>query len=297
VIEVAKTHSINKAAENLYMNQPNLSRAIKEFEESLGIHIFSRNSKGISLTQRGEEFLVYARKLIEQVDEIENKYKAATKQKFSASVPRASYIAAAFTEFAKKLDQSLPIEIMYKETNTIRAIDNILRNDYNLGIIRYQQIYDGKFKKMLYQKGLDCEFICEFHHMLLMAKSNPLASKPEIEYADLAGCVEIAHSDPYVPSLPIFEVRKEEYIDNIDKRIFIFERGSQFDLLQNVPNTVMWVSPVPQQILDKYDLLQIPCTSDKRVYRDMLIYHNGYKLSELDNLFVTEVCKAKRQYI
>jgi hypothetical protein len=58
----------------------------------------------------------------------------------------------------------------------------------------------------------------------------------------------------------------------------------------------MWVSPVPQAVLDKYNLAQIPCKSNKRVYRDMLIYRNGYHLSELDKLFITEVCKAKRQF-
>ena len=47
-VEVAKTRSISKAAENLYMGQPNLSRAIKELEESLGITIFRRTTKGIS---------------------------------------------------------------------------------------------------------------------------------------------------------------------------------------------------------------------------------------------------------
>ena len=74
-VEVAKTKSISKAAENLYMGQPNLSRAIKELEESLGITIFDRTPKGITLTPQGEEFLQYARRIISQVDEVEQMYK------------------------------------------------------------------------------------------------------------------------------------------------------------------------------------------------------------------------------
>ncbi|MDR0841270.1 MAG: LysR family transcriptional regulator [Christensenellaceae bacterium] len=298
-VEVAKAQSISKAAENLYMNQPNLSRAIKELERDLGISIFKRSSKGILVTPQGDAFLHYAINILRQVDEVEALYigDKTEKQSFSISVPRASYISAAFVEFAKHIDQTKPAEIFYKETNAMRAIDNILKSDYKLGIIRYQQIFDDRFKAMLDEKGLEHELLCEFSYVAVMAKSNPLARTENLNYTDLASFIEIAHADPYVPSLPLAKVKEEEYINAIDKRIFVFERGSQFDLLQHVPNTFMWVSPIPQQTLDKYDLVEVPCKSEKRVYRDVLIYRNGYRLSDLDNLFITEVCKAKRQYL
>ena len=297
-VEVEKTKSINKAAENLYMNQPNLSRAVRELEETLGISIFNRTPKGISVTPQGAEFLLYAKSILRQVDEIEALYKEdkTKKQTFSISVPRASYISSAFVEFAKHIDQTKPAELFYKETNAIRAIKNILTADYKLGIVRYQQIYDERFKNLLAEKGLAWELLYEFRYIAAMAKSNPLSSKDDVSYEDLESFIEIAHADPYVPSLPLAKVKEEEYSDAIDKRIFVFERGSQFDLLQRVPNTFMWVSPIPQHILDKYDLVQIPCHSDKRVYRDVLIYPKGYVLSDLDKLFITEVCKAKRQF-
>lgn len=73
-IEVERTRSINRAAENLFMGQPNLSRAIKELEESLGITIFKRTSKGMSPTPQGEEFLQHAKKILSQIDEVEALY-------------------------------------------------------------------------------------------------------------------------------------------------------------------------------------------------------------------------------
>ena len=73
-MEIAKTHSLNKAAENLYMAQPNLSRAIKELEENIGISIFNRKSHGMDLTVEGEEFLEYAKKILKQIDEVESLY-------------------------------------------------------------------------------------------------------------------------------------------------------------------------------------------------------------------------------
>ena len=109
--------------------------------------------------------------------------------------------------------------------------------------------------------------------------------------------MEIAHADPYVPSMPLSRVVKEELPDNVNRRIFIFERASQFDLLSLNPETFMWVSPVPQVLLDRYNLVQIKCKDNKKIYKDVLIYKNGYKLSKLDRQFITELCEAKRKYI
>lgn len=100
-VEVAKTGSINKAAEQLFMAQPNLSRAIKELEADLGITIFDRSAKGMVLTIEGREFINYARQILHQIDEVEHIYKhgKAQKQKFSVSVPRTGYISEAFSRF------------------------------------------------------------------------------------------------------------------------------------------------------------------------------------------------------
>ena len=142
-VEVAKTKSISKAAENLFTAQPNLSRAIKDLEESLGIVIFNRNTKGITVTPDGEEFLQYAKKIITQIDQVEDLYKNGkrNKQTFSVCVPRATYISNAFAEFSKNIDTSSPAEIFYKETNSMRTIKNVVNEEYNLGIIRYQTVF------------------------------------------------------------------------------------------------------------------------------------------------------------
>ncbi len=73
-VEVQKTGSITQAAENLYMGQPNLSKAIRELEKSLGIVIFKRTSKGVLPTAQGEEFLRYAKSILDQVQRIEDLY-------------------------------------------------------------------------------------------------------------------------------------------------------------------------------------------------------------------------------
>ncbi|MBQ7336463.1 MAG: LysR family transcriptional regulator [Clostridia bacterium] len=297
-VEVARLGSLNKASESLLIAQPNISRSIKELEADLGITIFNRSAKGMVLTPDGEEFINYAHEIIKQIDQVEMLYKKGVqkKQKFSISVPRACYISEAFAQFSKSIESG-HAEIFYKETNSQRTIHNVMDRDYKLGIIRYAENYDKYFKAMLEEKGLFYELVAEFSYILLMSRENPLAAKETITFNDLTPYIEIAHADPYVPSLPLSKVVKEELPDNIDRRIFIFERASQFDLLSENPQTFMWVSPTPAKILARYNLVQRKCVDNQKIYKDVLIYREGYKLSKLDKQFITALCASKREYL
>lgn len=296
--EVAKLGSLGKASEKLLIAVPNLSRSIKELEADLGITIFDRTSKGMILTPEGERFMGYAKSALNRIEEIENIYQKGvpTKQQFSISVPRACYISEAFAEFSKTLsdDES---EIFYKETNSERTINNILNRDYKLGIIRYAEDYDKYFKMTLEEKNLESELVTEFSYRLIMSADNPLAKKDDVLFDDLKNYIEIAHADPFVPLLPFSKVVKTELPDNVKRRIYIFERASQFDLLSKNPETFMWISPAPKSLLDKYNIVQKKCSENKKIYKDYLIYKKGYKLTELDKNFITALCKSKRQHI
>ena len=297
-VEVARLGSLNKAAESLMIAQPNLSRSIKELEADLGITIFQRSAKGMILTQEGEEFMDYARDILYRIDRLERSYRDGSHKKirFSISVPRAFYISAALAEFSKSLGES-DAEIYYKETNSKRTVNSLLDREYRLGIIRYSENYDKQYKAMLDEKGLAGELVAEFSYVLVMSRNHPLAEKPEIEYSDLSPYIEIAHADPYVPSLPTSKVFREELPDNVGKRIFVFERASQYDLLSENHQTFMWVSPLSDRVLDRYDLVQREVKGTKRIYKDVLIYHKGYKLSKIDKEFVTALIDARRKYV
>lgn len=298
-VTIADTNSINKAAEKLYVGQSALSRAIKELEAGLGVTLFERSAKGMTLTADGEVFVRYARTVLKQVDEIENMFNegAAGKKRFSVCVPRASYIADAFVRFSKLIGEKGEYELFYKETNSMRAVKNILAEDYKLGIVRYAENYDKYYKEMMEEKGLSYKLVTEFSYVLCMSRDCPLAAAENVTYDDLREYTEIAHADPYVPSLPYAEVKKEELPDNSRSRIFVFERASQFELLAKNPETFMWVSPVPQELLDRYGLIQRSCEQNGRVYKDVMIHRRDYTLSELDELFVAELVKAKRRVI
>lgn len=296
-VEVAKCGSINKAAEALLMNQPNLSRAIKELEASLGVSIFARSSKGMELTPEGEIFLRYANNILKQVDEVEGIFKKESfdKKVFSVSVPRASYISEAFSKFSMSLNDTDEAEIIYEETSSEKVIKNILESDFKLGIIRYEERFDKYYKEMLEEKGFNYEMVTEFCYNLLVNKESKLASYEDVVFSDLKDYTEIVHADSNIPTLPFSKIKKDGMNESSKRRIVVFERASQFEILSQNTETFMWVSPVPRNLLDKYGLVQKNCSENKNVYKDVIIYKNDYRLSELDNIFISELCKSKRE--
>ncbi len=295
-VEVARLGSLNRAAETLLVAQPNVSRSIKDLENDLGITIFNRSPKGMTLTPEGESFIRYAQGILEQIDRVERLYKKKTpkKQRFSVSVPRACYISEAFAEFSRSIGEGA-VEIYYEETGSQQTLQNVMGGAYKLGVIRYAEHYDRAYKEMLEEKGLCYEVAAEFCYELIMHADHPLAQKERILCEDLLPYIEISHTDPYVPAMPPMRPNKEEQPDNIDRRIFIYERASQFDLLSENPETFMWVSPVSERVLERYGLVRRKCYDNQTKYKDVLIYREGYRLTKRDKDFITALCNSRRR--
>lgn len=288
LVEVEKIGSITKAASALFMGQPNLSKAIKEIENEMGIVIFKRSARGVVPTVKGAEFLEYAKAVLVQIDKMEKLYKTVSTEtvSFNISIPRASYITHVFTQFFNKLDTSKKIDISLRETNSMETINSIVECEYNLGIIRYDELYEEYFMSLLNEKKIKYKVLCEFQYMVLVSKSNPLAKREYVSVDDLAIYTEIVHGDNSVPYL------SDSYVNNhqTDKnRIYVCERGSQFDILTSVNNTYMWVSPIPEQILKRYNLAQIKCKNDMNTIKDVFIYPQNYKFTDYDAMFLDEL--------
>ncbi len=297
-VEVARLGSVNKAAESMLTAQPNISRAIRELEADLEITIFKRTPKGMIPTAEGEEFLRYAQRILEQMDDIEKMFKEriAVTLRCSICAPRASYISTAFTDFTRRIGD-VPAEIYYNETNSAQTIKNVAAHEYDLGVIRYAADYDKYFKEVLIEKRLYCEPIAEFRYVIAVSRQSKLAKLPRIKMRQLDNYFEVAHSDLFVPSLPHSLVMHNELYDNIKRRIFVFERGSQLEVLADNPDTFMWVSPISDSTLDRFGLVQKICVDNTRSYQDMLIYRKDYTLTELDKEFISELSEAKRKYL
>jgi DNA-binding transcriptional LysR family regulator len=295
VVEIERTRSITKAAENLYMAQPNLSKAVKELEYEVGFSIFERNSKGVVPTKKGLEFLAYARKILEEIAQINKLTDAENpeRQDFSISIPRGSYIAAGFIQFAGELDFDKEINVNLHETSSMQAIDNVVNNKFNLGIIRCQTIYENYYRDYLGDKDLAYDQIWEFEYLALMSKNHVLAGAEAVHFSDLKPYIEIIHGDTVVPYLNAAELRYPSPEAVPKKRVYLYERCNQFDLLSSLPVTYMWVSPVPEKMLTLYELVQRKCMFPNNNYKDMLIYPKGYTFTELDKKFIGKLTASR----
>lgn len=294
-LEVERAGSITQAAQNLYMAQPNLSKAIKDLEEEVGYSIFSRTSSGIKVTEKGDEFLYHAKKMMEQLEEMEkiSKREDDENRRFKISIPRGSYIANGFTAFVSELPLDHGIDITINETNAFKTISNVTDRGYNMGIIRYQKSDEDYFDTVLNKNKLKYETLWEFEYVLVMSVNHPLAKKTVITVEDLQDYVKITHGDIEIPHAKNAEKYAMGAKASEQKTIYVYERGSQFDLLANVPTTYMWVSPIPNSYLEKNHLVQRACQAENNLYKDVLIYRQDYQFGAYDKLFQKKIYESK----
>ena len=294
-LEIEKSGSISQAAQNLFMAQPNLSKAIKDLENEIGYAIFKRTSSGVIATEKGAEFLYHTKKAMEQIEEIEKLAgkRGSENRQFKISIPRGSYIANGFTAFVASLEMTDGMDITINETNTLKTISNVADRGYNMGIIRYQISDEEIFRSRIKSNHLEQETIWEFEYVLVMSKHHPLATKEKICEEDLQDYVKITHADIEIPHERKKVSDSEEGRVNLEKTIYVYERGSQFDLLANVPTTYMWVSPIPDSYLEKNNLVQRACKNGNNRYKDVLIYRQDYKLGDFDKLFQNKIYESK----
>ena len=291
-LEIERVGSISQAAQNLYMAQPNLSKAIRELEKELGFTIFKRTAKGVRPTEAGTEFLYHARQIMEQVGAVEriSQRIGTDKLKYKISIPRGSYIVDGFTSFLSELELEKGMEVTINETNALGTISNVADRGYNLGIIRYQMLDETHYLTMLKNNHLTYETIWEFEYVLVMSKNHPLANKETITPEDLSEYTKITHGDIELPHVRRINHEAEMTPRNV---IYVYERGSQFDLLTNVPTTYMWVSPIPQKLLDKLQLVQRICRAEDNLYKDVMIFREDYHITEYDRLFQKKIYESK----
>lgn len=294
-LEVEKTGSITQAAENLFMGQPNLSKSIKELEDTLGIVIFKRTSRGVVPTTKGRAFLQYAKNILNQIDEMQSvcKNDIPDMQRFNVCVPRGSYVSYAATKFVASLNTSFPMDVNLGETTSIDGVNMVSDGIFNIGIIRYQVAYESYFRDFCRDKNIISETVWEFENEVVMSVKHPLAQKKYLTISDLSQYVEITHGDCNVPYINVAQSENTSLSVSGKKVINLYEGTNQFYLLSVMPESFMWVSPTPAEILDKYALVRKKCDASLHKYKDVLIYREGSKLGELDRKFLDKLYEIK----
>ena len=186
LITIAETKSLNKAAEQLYVSQPSLTSAMKELEKELGITLFYRSGRGVTLTNDGTEFLLYAKQIYSQYESVLEKYGkgGARKKKFGVSAQHYSFAVKAFVDMAREADLT-KYEFALRETKTAEVISDVCTMRSEIGVLYLCDFNRSAMEKLLKSSGL------EFHHLLdcqayvYLSKRHPLSGEPSICFAQL----------------------------------------------------------------------------------------------------------------
>lgn len=186
-ITVANANSMNEAARTLFISQPSLSTAIKELEEEIGVELFRRTNRGVSMTPEGEEFIGYARQVVEQYQLIESKYvwKEKIKKKFSVSMQHYTFAVSAFVEMVKQFGMD-EYEFAIHETKTYEVIEDVKNFRSEIGILYINDFNQKVLTKLFTEYGLEFHELLRCHIYVYMWKGHPLADKAEISLEELA---------------------------------------------------------------------------------------------------------------
>ena len=185
-ITIANANSMNEAARTLFISQPSLSSAIKELEEEIGVELFRRSNRGISVTPEGEEFLGYARQVVEQYELMESKYisKEPAKKKFSVSTQHYTFAVDAFVEMVKQFGMD-EYEFAIHETKTYSVIEDVKNFKSEIGILYINDFNSKVLTKLFHEFNLEFHEILQCSIYVYMWKGHPLANRREIHLEEL----------------------------------------------------------------------------------------------------------------
>ena len=184
-IVISECGSMNKAAERLYITQPSLTSAIKELEREIGIVIFNRSGKGVTLTADGAEFLTYARQVYQQYEVLREKYSGGVKHKFGVSAQHYSFAVQAFVAMVKQFG-TCDYEFAMRETKTAEVIADVSELRSEIGVL-----YLSDFNRQMMQRLFQANHL-EFHRLIecpvyvYLWKGDPLARKERVTFEELA---------------------------------------------------------------------------------------------------------------
>lgn len=186
VITVASVDSMSEGARILFISQPSLSASIKELEAEIGIELFRRTNRGISLTPEGEEFIGYARQVVEQYELMESKYieKEKIKKKFSVSMQHYTFAVNAFVEMVKQFGMD-EYEFAVRETKTHDVIEDVKNFKSEIGILYVNDFNRKVLEKLFYESNIEFHEILKCHIYVYLWKGHPLATKETISLSDL----------------------------------------------------------------------------------------------------------------
>lgn len=288
VTMVAKMGTITEAANKLYISQPSLTSAIHELENEMNIVIFRRTNKGVSVTKEGEDFLGYARQVLEQAAILEDKYKknSGGKKQFCVSTQHYSFAVNAFVDLIKKYGQD-EYDFSIRETQTYEIIEDVAKMRSELGILFLNDFNETVINKILKSHELEFTqlFVAKPH--VFISRKHPLADKKiitnsELELYPYLSFEQGEHNSFYF-SEEIFSASERK------KNIRVRDRATLFNLLIGL-NGYTVCSGVIDKKLNGKDIIAVPL-ADEGDMRIGYIMHKKGMLSRLGETYLESLKK------
>lgn len=288
VTMVAETGTITEAANRLYISQPSLTNAIHELEKEMNIVIFNRTNKGISLSREGEDFLGYARQILEQAAILEDKYKGngGGKKQYCVSTQHYSFAVNAFVDLIKEYGQD-EYDFSLRETQTYEIIEDVARLRSEIGILFLNDFNEAVINKILKSYDLEFHQLYVANPHVFISRKHPLAGKDRIineeleEYPYLS--FEQGEHNSFYFSEEVFAAVERK------KNIRVRDRATLFNLLIGL-NGYTVCSGVIDKKLNGKDIIAVPL-ADENDMRIGYITHRKGMLSRLGNTYLEAIKK------
>lgn len=290
VITVANTGTITEAANRLFISQPSLTNAIHELEKEMNITIFNRTNKGISISKEGEDFLGYARQVLEQAAILEDKYKGGSggKKQFCVSTQHYSFAVNAFVDLIKEYGQD-EYDFSLRETQTYEIIEDVARMRSEIGILFLNDFNETVLDKILKSHELEFHPLFVARPHVFISRKHPLAgnaviTNEELEQYPYLSFEQGEHNSFYF-SEEIFSVVERK------KNIRVRDRATLFNLLIGL-NGYTVCSGVIDKKLNGKDIIAVPLADES----EMRVGYITHKKGMMSRLAATYL-EALKKYV
>ncbi|HEO8181525.1 TPA: LysR family transcriptional regulator [Streptococcus agalactiae] len=283
VIKIVETGSMNEAAKQLYITQPSLSNAVRNLETEMGIQIFIRNPKGITLTKDGMEFLSYARQILEQTALLEERYKGdnTSRELFSVSSQHYAFVVNAFVALFNGTDMT-QYELFLRETRTWEIIDDVKNFRSEIGVLFLNSYNRDVLTKLFDDNSLITTTLFTTTPHIFVSKSNPLANRKKLSMKDLEDYPYLSYDQGLHNSFYF----SEEMMSQIThpKSIVVSDRATLFNLMIGLDGYTV-ATGILNSKLNGDEIVAIPLDVDD-IIDIVYIRHDKANLSKMGQKFI-----------
>lgn len=283
-IEISNCGSINEAAKRLFISQPSLSNSIRELETELGITIFDRTNRGITLSSEGIEFLGYAKQIIEQTELLESHYKGAKLKPvhFSISTQHYAFVVDAFIKLLKKIDNNR-YQFNLRETKTYEIIEDVRTLHSEIGVLYIDENNSKIMNKIFNDSNIKFTPLFNSNPHVIIGKSHPLSKRESISIKDIESFTYLKFDQGENNSLHFSEEMINLYETN--KVIRVNDRATLSNLLIGTNSYTIGTGIVVSD-LNGEDIKSIPLENSE-IFTVGWIAHKDIKLSNIAEKFIS----------